>query len=265
MSRPKTPVPLVTKIARVFASVERLQRKGTHERGFRYTRAHDVFELVRGKLLEQGVIVCPVENLPVYVSLQSNGGELLTECRLQVTYTFKDEKETLDPPIVINGLGRSVGDEALEIAQTKAQKALLKRFGIMADEQDDAPVPTDDTSDDASPAKTPRTPSWEQPVTRDQIRAFASACQMTGKTDQQVMEYLFHQHQVSGVKDLRRGKPFQEALKWAANGASAQAPKPQAAPPLQGSLPLPRVTPPIEMRIGNQTVTVEPKTGSYSV
>jgi len=264
VSRPKTPTPLITKIAQAFAAVERLQRNGTHEtRGFRYTRAHDVFEIVREKLLSRGVIVCPVENVPVYRHYQTNGGEEWTECQLQVTYTFKDEKEVLDPPIVTNGLGRSPGEEALEIAQTKAQKAMLKRFGIMADEQDDAPAPGE-TADDAHPAGPGPKSRDDKPVTMPQIRVFKEACVASGRTDDEIMTYLFHEHHVTGVQHLSRGKPFTEAMRWA-NRQGAPAPKPQAAPPLQGSLPLPKPAPSFEMKIGNKTVTVEPTKGSYAL
>ncbi len=259
MSRPPKDKPLITKIAQAFAAVERLQRKGDHPRGFRYTRAHDVFEIIRHKLLDQGVLICPVEGLPVYVPIATNGGETMTECRLQVTYTFQDAKEKLDPPLVINGLGRSIGEEALEIAQTKAQKALLKRFGIMADEQDDAPAggevqPQPDEHASRGADKT---------VTHAQIRAFNEACADSNRTQDEIMTYLFHEHQVTGVQHLGRGKQFTQALVWAGNGSAR--PKPQAAPALQGNLPLPKPVPPIEMRIGNKTVTVEPKTGSYAL
>jgi len=257
MSRPKNPVPLVTKIARTFAAVERLQRKGEHPRGFRFTRAHDVFEIVRHKLLDQGILVCPVEGTPVYLSLQSNGGELITECRLQVTYTFQDEKEKLDPPLVINGFGRSVGDEALEIAQTKAQKALLKRFGIMADEQDDAPMPTGEQPDDSHVRN-----QDAKPVTMPQIKVFNEACVESGRTSEEIMTYLFHEHHVTGIQHLSRGKPFTEAMRWANRKTP---PKPQAAPALQGKLQMTTPAPPIELRIGNKTVSVEPKTGSYAL
>lgn len=262
MSRPKAEIPLVRKIADAFAAVERLQRKGIHPRGFRYTRAHDVFELVRSKLLSRGVIVCPVEGLPVYVERTSNGGELLTECRLQVTYTFQDDKERLDPPLVINGLGRSVGDEALEIAQTKAQKALLKRFGIMADEQDDAPL-----SDEENPHDTPDAHDLspdEKPVTRAQIRVFNDACTETGKTPEQIMQYLFDTHGVGALHNLSRGKPFTQAMKWAKHGA-ALAPKPQAAPALQNSLPLSKPTQPIELRIGSKSIAFDAEKKGYAL
>ena len=266
MARPKMQVPLVTKIAQAFAAVERLQRLGNHPRGFNYTRAHDVFEVVRHKLLDRGVIICPVESLPTYVEIETNGGERMTECRLQVTYTFQDDKERLDPPLVINGLGRSIGEEALEIAQTKAQKSLLKRFGIMADEQDDAPTADGYDEHDVHDAPTQRTPrADDKTVTHAQRRAFAAACESTNKTGDEILHYLFSAHQVSNVGDLKRGKQFTEALRWAATPTGSPAPKPQAAPALQGNLPLPRPAPSFEMRVQGKTHVIEPKTGSYSV
>lgn len=265
MSRPKKLVPLVDKIAQAFAAVERLQRKGSHPRGFRYTRAHDVFEIVRAKLLDRGVIVCPVEGVPVYVERQTNGGELQTECRLQVTYVFQDAKEKLDPPLVINGCGRSVGEEALEIAQTKAQKALLKRFGIMADEQDDAPQPAGEAEANPHDGHDERSvPVDEKPVTHAQIRVFNEACKESGKTPEQILHYLFDTHSVAALHNLSRGKAFTQAMKWAKSGATL-APKPQAAPAIQATLPLPKQAPPIEMRIGNKSIEFEPKKTAYSL
>jgi hypothetical protein len=258
MSRPKKEVPLVDKIAQAFAAVERLQRKGEHPRGFRYTRAHDVFEIVRSKLLSRGVLVCPVENLPEYIAIQTNGGEVMTECRLQVTYTFQDAQGRLDPPLVINGLGRSIGDEALEIAQTKAQKALLKRFGIMADEQDDAPA----TGKQPEPER--RRSRDEKPVTMPQMKVFNQACEESGRTAEEIMQYLFDVHHVAGISHLSRGKPFTEAMRWA-NQKGEPAPKPQAAPALQSSMPFPRPASSFEMTVRGKTETITPKTGSYSL
>ena len=268
MSRPLKEIPLVTKIAKAFAEVERLQRNGTHPRGFRFTRAHDVFDIVRAKLFDRGIIVCPVEGTPVYVPIQTNGGDAMTECRLQVTYTFQDANGKLDPPLVINGLGRSVGEEALEIAQTKTQKALLKRFGIMADEQDDGPIPSDEseageTIDDAAPMRNPKK-RREQLIREFEIRAIEDACADTGKQPPEISEAMLTRFKTAELANLKRFQ-FKEALAWASNGAGTLAPKPQAAPALQGSLPLPRPAPSFEMRVGGKTHVIEPKTGSYSI
>lgn len=265
MPRPKAQLPLHQKVARAFAAVGKLQRAGTNGR-YNWTRATDVLEAVREKLFSQDVLILPNEATPVYVDLgESNGGPRVTECRLAVTYVFTDGKESL-PPITINGEGRCTEGKSVYKAQTGAQKALLKRFGLMAEEADDPEFDgreLNTASHDVHSEHNVR--SAERPVTGAQRRAFAQACAESGKTDQQVMEYLFTVHKVSNVSDLRRGKPFTEAIRWASAGGEQPAPKPQAAPALQGKLPMTTPAPPIELRIGNKTVSFEPQKKAYSV
>ena len=259
MPRPKAQLPLVTKVARAFAAVGKLQRAGTNGR-YNWTRATDVLEAVRDKLFSQDVLILPNEGTPVYVDMgESNGSPRITECRLPVTYVFKDTKEEL-PPITINGEGQCTEGKALYKAQTGAQKALLKRFGLMAEEIDD-PEYDGREMDDAAHNEhgAHNVPTDAKPVTGAQRRAFADACQSSGKTDQQILEYLLQIHHVSNVSDLRRGKPFTEAIRWASAGGEQAAPKPQAAPALQGKLPMTTPAPPIELRIGNKTVSFEPE------
>lgn len=259
MARPKTEVPLVKKIAQAFKAVGKLPRNGKNTtRRYNWTRASDVLEAVRLELFSRDVLICPSEGVPEYVPIATtNGGEQITECRIAVTYTFRDALEKLEP-MVCNGVGRDVEDKALYKAQTGAQKALLKRFGLMAEETDD---PEWDATDSPDVAESPR--GADKTVTHAQIRAFNDACAASNRSSEEIMTYLFHEHQVVGVQHLGRGKQFTQALVWAGNGSTR--PKPQAAPALQGNLPLPKPVPPIEMRIGNKTVTVEPKTGSYAL
>ena len=135
MPRPKAQLPLVTKVARAFAAVGKLQRAGTNGR-YNWTRATNVLEAVRDNCFSQDVLILPNEGTPVYVDMgESNGSPQITECRLPVTYVFKDTKEEL-PPITINGEGQCTEGKALYKAQTGTQKALLKRFGLMAEEID---------------------------------------------------------------------------------------------------------------------------------
>ncbi len=265
MSRPKAPVPLVKKIAQAFKAVGKLPCAGRNRtRGYPYTRATDVLEAVRMELFNRDVLILPTEGKPDYVDIgPTNGGEKLTECRLAVTYVFQDDKEKL-APITINGAGRDVEDKALYKAQTGAQKALLKRFGLMTEEVEDpdwdgTTQPGDDTGDPAAVR------SEQKPVTGAQRRAFAEACSASGKTQDEILYYLFKEQNVSNIADLRRGKPFTRAIEWASKGATTLSPKPQAVPPFQASLPLPRAAPSFEMRVGGKTETVEPKTGSYAL
>jgi len=273
MSRPIKSVPLVKKIAAAFKAVGKLPRAGHNTaRGYDYTRAPDVLEAVRLELFNRDVLILPNEGTPEYVPIgPSNGGEQITECRLPVTYTFKDDKEEL-PAIVINGIGRDVEDKALYKAQTGAQKALLKRFGLMAEEIEDPEW--DGEHQDANAGETAYLPSSQQPVTAKQRHAFAEACAASGKTEQEILTYLFQEQGVSNIGDLKRGKPFTRAIQWASTPRAALceishkeslSPKPQAAPAFQASLPLPKPAPSFEMRVGGKTQTVEPKTGSYAL
>jgi hypothetical protein len=266
--RPKTDLPLATKVANVLRAVKRLKRQGHNDDGdYDYTRATDVFSAVRDRLFAQGVLLLPNEGDPVYVPIQTNEGIVLTECRLPVTYTFKDAKEEL-PPLRCNGIGRTADEKALYIAQTGAEKAFLKRIGLMAEKIDDPEFDrngdheaheTGESIDDVAPM---RVPNSQKPVTDSQIRAFNEACAANNKSMPEIVEYLTSAHKASTIAELKRGKPFTDAIRWASNGAGTLAPKP---PALQGSLPLPRPAPSFEMRVGGRTEVVQPKTGSYSI
>jgi len=270
MGRPKREIPLVDKIAEAFAKVGKLPRSGRNKtRNYRFTYASDVLAAVRADLLSRGVLIHISEGQPEYVPVaQSNGGEQITECHLPITYTFMDATMELKP-MVINGAGRDVEDKALYKAQTGAQKALLKRFGLMAEETDDPEFDgvSEPQTDIAQEMRDAEARQVRQPktVTIAQIHTFNAACQETGKSQDEVSGYLLTTHQVSKLADLGRGRPFTIALAWAKQKppSLALAPKPQPAPAMQSKLPLP--APPIELRIGNKTVTVEPQKGSYAL
>lgn len=271
MSRAKTPVPLVDKIAQAFEAVGKIPRKGTNQsRGYDFTRASDVLEAVRGELLKRRVLVCPSEGQPEYVSVgATNGGEQLTECRLAVTYTFRDALEKLEP-MICHGVGRDVEDKALYKAQTGAQKALLKRFGLMAEEQEDPEFDgnvdasqTGETLDEVAPMR-PKSKKREQPIRDFEIAAIENACVDTKKAQSEISEVMLTRFQVTRIGELKRYQ-FKEALAWASNGAGTLAPKPQAALALQSSMSFLKPAPSFEMRVGGKTEVITPKTGSFSV
>ena len=270
MSRQKAPVPLVDKIAQAFEAVGKLQRNGTNRaRRYKFTRASDVFEAVRLELFKRRVLVCPSEGKPEYVPnvATTNGGEQITECRLAVTYTFRDALEKLEP-MVFNGVGRDVEDKALYKAQTGAQKALLKRFGLMAEEQDDPEFDGKDeqageTLDEVAPLRSPSR-KREQPIRDFEISALENAFADTHKEPAEIAEVMCSRFKVVTVAELKRYQ-FKEALAWASNGAGTLTPKPQAAPALQSSMYFPKPAPSFEMRVGGKTHVIETKTGSFSV
>lgn len=266
MSRPKADVPLVKKIAQAFKAVGKLQRAGTNKtRRYKFTRATDVFEAVRLELFNRDVLCCPSEGKPEFVNLgPTNGGEQMTECRLAVTYIFRDAASEL-PPMTFNGVGRDVEDKAIYKAQTGAQKALMKRFGLMAEEADDPEwddreAQTGETLDDVAPR---RTPTKFKPIRDFEIQAFQEACANTSKTPDEISAYLAGTHKIAALPEMRRGD-FKLAMRWASNGAGTLTPKPKAVPS-QASLALRTATKPVELKIGNKTVEFEPSKTAYSV
>lgn len=269
MSRPRIPVPLVDKIAQAFKAVGKLPRSGKNKKqGYDFTRATDVFEAVRLELFGRGVLICPNESQVEFVPIQTNGGETLTECRLTVAYTFRDALEKLEP-MTFHGVGRDIEDKAIYKAQTGAQKALLKRFGLMAEETDDPEFDgqseaTAETLDEVAPLRGPKTKKHEQPIRDFEVAAIENACADTHKEAAEVAEVMCTRFQVATVADLKRYQ-FKEALTWASNGAGTLAPKPQAAPATQSSMSFPKPTPSFEMRVGGKTQIIEPKTGSFSL
>lgn len=200
MSRPPKPKPLAQKVAAILRAVKKLERNGRNNQdGYDYTRATDVFESVRDKLFAAGVLLLPDEAEPTYIGYVTNGGIVFTECRLRVAYTFTDGTESL-PPLHCHGVGRTDDEKALYIAQTGAEKAFLKRVGLMAELIDDpeftgqADHGYHGDTDEAEP-RVAFQRSSDKTVTHAQRRAFASACESTHKTGDEILHYLFSAHQ----------------------------------------------------------------------
>lgn len=268
MSRPKAIIPLVDKIAQAFEAVGKLPRAGRNKtRHYPYTRASDVFEAVRSHLFRRGVLICPTESTPEYVPVgPSNGGEQITECRLQVTYTFRDALEKLEP-MVFNGIGRDVEDKSLYKAQTGAQKALLKRFGLMAEETDDpewdsaTEGESGETLEDVAPRRVPRK---EKPLATYHIDAIREGMAVGGRTEEQLSQAVAaigHAAELAQVKQ----KYFKDLFRWASDGkGTVTGPKPMAVPD-QGALPLRAAPAPIQMKIGNKSIEFEPKEKGYAL
>ena len=267
--RPTKPVHLIDKIAAAFRAVDKLQRRGRNQtRRYPYTYASDVLEGVRDKLLRQGILIHATEGKPEYTRnvATTNGGESITECNLQVTYTFIDATTKLEP-MTFNGVGRDVEDKSLYKAATGAQKSLLKRFGLMAETTDDPewddqdPGESGETLDDIAP---PRVRRKERPLTAYQITAIREGVANTGKTEEQLSQTVAaigHAPELAKVQQ----KHFKELFRWASDGKGTVAtPKTQAVP-AQESLPLRAATQPIQMKIGNKTVEFEPREKAYSV
>lgn len=302
MSRRK--LNLTARVAKVFRAVKKLERRGHNPTDdYDYTRATDVFEEVRDRLFADGILMNRDEAEPVYVDKETNSEGWLQECRLRVTYSFTDGESTTAPERC-NGVARKVNsDKALYTAQTGADKAFLKRKGLMAEVIDDPEFsePASETLDDTAPMRTPRK---EKPLAAYQIENIREAAANTGKTDEQLLievSRIGHAAELVQVKQ----KHFKALFTWASDGRGTvsapkqdhsseaatprkvaanepyavqgvegsqrreltpgtSAPKPPAAPD-QGALPLRAAPAPIQMKIGAKGIEFEPKEKGYAL
>lgn len=260
MSRTKTT--LQKRVAKIFRDVKKLERAGHNkERDYDYTRATDVFEEVRGRMFDAGILLMRDEAPAEYVDRETNGDGLLQECRLVVAYSFDDGTDATKP-LRCNGLARDIDDKALYKAQTGADKAFLKRFGLMAEVVDDPEFDgaQEETLDDVA---APRVSRKEKPLRDFEVENIRQAMLVSGKTEAELSEICagkFHAADVASVKQ----KDFKALFKWASDGQGTLSPKLQAVPD-QGKLPLRTAPGPIEMKIGNKSITFEPtRKASYS-
>lgn len=260
----RKPMNLTNRVAAVFHAVKKLERRGRNQDGdYNYTRATDVFEEVRERLFRQGILLHRDEDKPEYVDKQTNGGDWLQECRLRVTYWFSDGTEKTEPEHC-NGVARKLDDKALYVAQTGADKAFLKRKGLMAEVIDDPEFDgqsTSETIEDAAPRRTSRK---EQPLRPYHIDNIREAMVNTGKTEEDLARQVAAVGHADTLENVKQ-KYFRDLFRWAADGqGTIHAPKPQAVA-AQPSLPLRTAAQPIEMKIGNKSIEFPAKDKAFSV
>jgi hypothetical protein len=269
MSRPPKPKSLIEKVCEACDAVGPVAKRGRNAK-YRFQKASDVYAAFRHELFKRKVLMLRNEHTPEYVPIPTNGGGALIECRLGVDFILTDGKDQTEP-CRHHGVGRDVEEKALYKAQTGANKYYLKGLGLIADDDADNPEydgsdhqdATGETLDEVAPMRSPSR-KREQPIRDFEVAAIENACADTDKAPAEIAEVMCTRFKADTVAGLKRYQ-FKEALAWASNGAGTLAPKPQAAPALQGTLPLPKLVPSFEMRVGGKTEVIQPKTGSYSV
>lgn len=263
MSRRK--LNLTARVAKVFRAVKKLERRGHNtDDDYDYTRATDVFEEVRDRLFADGILLQRDEAEPVYVDKDTNGDGWLQECRLRVQYSFTDGESSTEPEHC-NGIARKANsDKALYTAQTGADKAFLKRKGLMAEVIDDPEFedkPAGESLYDVAPMRTPRK---EKPLAAYQIENIREAVANTGKSAEQLSQAVASIGHAAQLEDTKQ-KYFKALFTWASDGrGTVAAPKPPAAPD-QGALPLRAAPAPIQMKIGSKSIEFEPKEKGYAL
>jgi len=217
------PQTLAEKIAEVGKSIPNLAKKGGDENSeYRWLTAVDVFEAVRGKLFEKGIMIYPqimecVRSQP-YLSVTD---DITDEVMLKVKYIVTDGENSIECSCM--GIGQDHEGKALYIASTGAKKDLLKSLFLIAGYEDDAEAQTNverippglaEKLDAAE--KEFGSDLREHPIDRIKVNAFTSACRTSKIGDKQKREYLIDNFNVEKISDLKR-KNFDQAIKWATN------------------------------------------------
>jgi len=260
MSRPPKAKSLHDKVCEACKAVGVVPKRGRNEK-YPYQKASDVAAAFRQELFSRGVIVRQNEQTPTFRTIETNGGVPVVDCCIGIEFTLTDGKETIGPDVK-HGEGWDSEGKSLYKAQTGATKYFLRGLGLIPDETDDPEYDGEHQDAGEQPAK--RVRKSDQPIRDFEHHAFMEACAATNKTQEEIDRFLVGRFSIPLIAQLKR-KDFKEALRWASNGAGTLAPKPQAAPAFQASLPLPKPAPSFEMRVGGKTQVVESKTGSYAL
>lgn len=214
---------LVEKLAEACDAVGGIEKKGKNtQQGYDYVKAADVAKAIRHELFSRGIIIVPSEGELIQERIETMKGGFMTEIRLKMTFNITDGTENL--PFDAWGVARDSGDKAVYKAKTGAGKYFLRALGLIPDEKDDPEA--DETVDDPKNAprstpverKAPASQSADTALIADfQKNAFLSAAKKSGKTNQEVNNFLGS----LGVEELSElpKKNFPEALKWAMEAA----------------------------------------------
>lgn len=211
---------LVKKIAAIAATVPQIAKQGHNEAGgYDFIRAVDLFDAVRIKLFEAGILIVPISERSArsnpYLSVT---GDITDEWVTEINYRITDGRESLD--CTAHGLGQDHGGKALYMASTGAKKDLLKSIFLMAGVEDDAesaenteriPPTLAEKLDDLERQFGPD--MREHPIDRIKVNAWMSACRKTGYSNKAQKAFL-KTCGVEKISDLKR-KDFDRAIKWA--------------------------------------------------
>ncbi len=215
------PQTLAEKIAEVGRSIPNLLKQGDNGE-YSFLRAVDVFDAIRGKLFEKGIMIYPAGVVEVtrsnpYLAISD---DITDEVILKMRYHITDGSETLVCETA--GIGQDHQGKALYMASTGAKKDLLKSLFLIAGFEDDVereknieriPDGLAVTLDEAE--KRFCSDLREHPISRCDVIAWGQACVQSKKRNAAREQYL----ETAGVKtisELKR-KDFAAAMAWATN------------------------------------------------
>ena len=217
------PTSLVEKIAKVAKGTPNLLKEGEKPGEYFYLRAVDVFDAIRTRLFEEGVLIIPVRQTYTrsqpYLSVREDGFEDITdEVFVEVNYEITDGTDTIDA--VAHGVGQDHAGKALYIASTGAKKDLLKTLFLLAGHEDDSE--SVENTERITPGLAEKIAEMEKkfgsdarewPIGRVEVNAWMSAARKTGYSVK-AQKAFFKKFGIAKISDLKR-KDFDLAMKWA--------------------------------------------------
>ncbi len=197
-------------------AVPALDKNGRNDE-YNYCSASQLLEVFRTELFKRDVLILPNDLELIEHEVPTIPGVILNRVTLKTEYEFRDclGKE---PSILKTAFGSGIdgGDKALYKAKTGSIKYLLRILGMIPwnDADPESDLATNDLTDPRTfDTKKGKTTKASRLAAR-QIRAFDSACHASGKTAQQVADYLRATWSTATVADLPK-QEFNEAIKWA--------------------------------------------------
>ena len=186
---------------------------------YNYVQASQIFEVFRAELMKRDILLLPDEKQVIEVEVPTLPGPVLRQITLHVDYELLDCRGN-ESSIVKHaiGIGLDNGDKAIYKAKTGALKYFFRVLAMIPWSEGD---PSHDSGIDDQ--TNPRVYENRKKAARAdnlQKRAFDSACHRSGKTAQQVADYLRTEFDIASVTDLAAADAT-KAIKWA-SGAPDQ-------------------------------------------
>lgn len=246
---------LIVKLAKVMASIGRLEKEGFNAfHNYKYFSADQLANLLRQKLASEGVIVFYQTEVLRDEEGVNHKGHRTRIVRVKLTGTFTDGEDSITVSSIGDGLDE--GDKAIYKAITGAQKYLLRNTFTIGeggeDPERDETVPTPATNDQpvAKKAVIPRSDK-PNPVSVDDIPAWMAENKVTMAFLNQILTSKgIIAEPIKDIKDLDKAttdKVFSAAGKRRLLEYVANPPTPQ---PIKSEAPAPeKATPALKTRV----------------
>ena len=214
------PKSLVTKLAEACNAVGGVEKKGRNEnQKYNYVKAADVAKAIRHELFQRSIILIADEKEVTQSEVKTASGGTMRYLQLKVEYTLHDGESAEKLTSTAYGIAMDSGDKAIFKAKTGALKYFLRGLGLIPDEKDDPEA--DESVDEQTRIyeENFEKRSAKQKLVADyQVRAFDAACHRSGKTAEQVSQFLKTAYKVASVSELMR-QDFNQAIKWGSGTA----------------------------------------------